>query len=267
MGAPDLRKIHNDDFKRGFGISAAMHAIIIAFFGIKFAFFTEPVLDLSQAVRVDMVGLPDKAEEAKLPPKVEEILKEKLPDKEEPKPAVEEKKEVIKEPTKPKLPDKTEKVDKEAVDLKKSKQKQKAALDKLKKLEAIEKIKQDIKNEAQQAKTQSRPLKGRIITPGSALTGLDKLDANTYLQGLDYHVKQNWSLPQWLMNKTLKAQVHVRFDTTGKILSRVILKSSGEPAYDEQCLEAVDRSAPFPAVPEKFSEKFKVDGVVIGFPE
>ena len=69
------------------------------------------------------------------------------------------------------------------------------------------------------------------------------------------------------MNKPFKAQVHVKFDTTGKILSRVILRSSGEPAYDEQCLEAVDRAAPFPVVPEKFSEKFKVDGVVIGFPE
>ncbi|MBC7420901.1 MAG: TonB family protein [Bdellovibrio sp.] len=265
MGARELNKSHDDDFKRGFGISAVLHVLIVLFFIVKVAFYDEPILDLSQAIRVDMVGLPDKMDANKLPPKVEEILKEKLPTKEQPK--VEEKKEeVVKEPVKEKAAVvKTPKVENDAVNLKKVQQKQKTAIDKLKKLDALEKIKQDIRNEAQKANV--KPIKGRVIMPGSGLTGLDKLDANAYLQTLDQHVKQNWSLPQWLMNKPLKTQVHVRFDANGKILSRAVLRSSGEPAYDEQCLEAVDRSAPFPIVPEKFSEKFKVDGVVIGFPE
>ncbi len=264
MGARELNKSHDDDFKLGFGISAAIHVIVILFFVMKVAFYDEPVLDLTQAIRVDMVGLPEKMDSNRLPPKVEEILKEKLPTKEEPK--VEEKKAepvktAVTEPAKPA----PVKADNEAIDLKKSKQKQKAALDKLKKADALEQIRQDIRNEAQKAN--ARPVKGRAIAPGTALTGLDKLDANAYLQGLDQHVKQNWSLPQWLMNKPLKTQVHVKFDATGRILSRVVLRGSGEPAYDEQCLAAIDRSSPFPVVPEKFSEKFKIDGVVIGFPE
>ncbi|MBC7743405.1 MAG: TonB family protein [Bdellovibrionaceae bacterium] len=239
-----------------------LHAFVLSFFVLKVAFFNEPVLDLSQAIRVDMVGLPDKVDANRLPPKAEEILKEKpkLPDKVEEKPI--EKTEVKKEVVKEKPVAKETKVDKEAIDLKKSKSKQKAALDKLKKMDALEKIKQDVRNEAK-----AQPIKGRMVSPGTALTGLDKIDANTYLQGLDQHVKQQWSLPQWLMNKPLKAQVHVKFDASGRVLSRVIHKSSGEPAYDEQCLEAIDRANPFPAVPEKFSEKFKVDGVVVGFPE
>jgi colicin import membrane protein len=268
LGARELQKSHDDDFKRGFGISAAFHIFVFSFFFLKVAFFPEPILDLSQAIRIDMVGLPDKVDNSKLPPKVEEVVKEKLPDKEVAKP--EEKKEVVKEKVKEKTPEKAPikeaKTDKEAVNLKKSKEKQKAAFDKLKKLDALEKIKQDVQSEAKAAAV-AKAIKGRVVSPGSALTGLDKIDANAYLNSLDQHVKQNWSLPQWLMNKPLKAQVHVRFDVSGKIISRAILKSSGEPAYDEQCIEAVDRSAPFPAVPEKFSEKFKVDGVVIGFPE
>lgn len=265
MGAPELKKSHDDDFKLGFGISAAIHVIIALFFVVKIAFYDEPLLDLTQAIRVDMVGLPDKMDSNRLPPKVEEILKEKLPVKEEPK--VEEKTEPVKEPVKEvakDLPARTE-ADAEVIDLKKTKQKQKAALDKLKKADALEQIRQDIRNEAQKAN--AKPIKGRVISAGSALTGLDKMDANAYLQGLDQHVKQHWSLPQWLMNKNLKTQIHVKFDAKGKILSRVVFRSSGEPTYDEQCLEAIDRSAPFPIVPEKFSDKFRVDGVVIGFPE
>ncbi len=262
------RKTHDDDFNRGFGISIAFHIFLLSFFFLKVAFFPDPILDLSQAIRVDMVGLPDKYDANKLPPKVEEILKEKLPDKDVVKPEVKKEieKETVKESVKEKPVAQEAKVDKSAVDLKKSKLKQKAALDKLKQLDALEKIKQDIQSEAKAAAV-AKAIKGRVVAPGSALTGLDKIDANAYLNSLDQHVKQNWSLPQWLMNKPLKAQVHVRFNVSGKIISRSILKGSGEPAYDEQCLEAVDRSAPFPVVPEKFSEKFKVDGVVIGFPE
>ena len=262
MGARELVETHDDDFKRGFGISMFLHALVLAFFILKVTFFTEPLLDLSQAIRVDMVGMPDKMDANHLPPKIQEILKEKtvLPEKEvEPeKVEVKKEKEVVKE--KPKV--KEVKVDKEEIDLKKSKSKQKAAFDKLKKMDALEKIRQEVRNEAK-----AQPIKGRVVSAGTALTGLDKIDANTYLQGLDQHVKQHWSLPQWLLNKPLKAQVLVKFDTAGKVLSRVIFRPSGEPAYDEQCLEAVDRANPFPAVPEKFSEKFKIDGVVIGFPE
>lgn len=210
------------------------------------AFFNEPSLDLSQAIQVDMVGLPDKtttpADLNKLPDK------NTLPEKKETLPDKEIKKEIV-EPN--------------SINLKKSKSKQKEAFEKLKKLSAIEKIKQEVKTEA----VNKAIAKGRVVSAGTSLTGLDKLEANAYLQSLDQQVKKHWVLPQWLINKPLKARVHVRFDVSGKIISKVIMTSSGEPSYDDYCLQAVDQASPFPPVPEKFSEKFSVDGVVIGFPE
>ncbi len=222
-------------------------------------FYTPTLIDLTQAIRVDMVGLPSK-ETARLPEKAAREISA---------PNVEEKKENKIE----KLPEKVKPVketpDNHIVDLKKVKNKQKEALDNLKKLSAVEKIKQELKNEAQQnlAKPNSAPIKGRVISAGSSITGLDKLEANTYLQDLDAQVKNHWALPQWLMNKPYKTQILVKFNADGKIISRSVLKSSGQTSYDNYCLQSVDEAAPFPKVPEKFTEKFSQDGVVIGFPE
>ncbi|MFZ3231872.1 MAG: TonB C-terminal domain-containing protein, partial [Pseudobdellovibrio sp.] len=102
---------------------------------------------------------------------------------------------------------------------------------------------------------------------GSSLTGLDRLQADSYLQDLDAHIKQYWALPQWLINKPYKAQVLVKFDMTGKLISKQIYKSSGVQVYDDYCLQAITNAEPFPYFSEKFSEKYKSDGVVIGFPE
>ena len=226
-------------------------------------FFKKPLLiDLSQAIRVDMVGLPDKIDSKKLPEKIQNNPTPSAP-KHETKPVVEK----LPEKVKPALAKPIDPV----IDLKKTKSKQKEALEKLKKSSAIDKIKQEMKNEDLQKKVQEDTAKaiakGRVISAGTTLTGLDKLDANTYLQEVDQQVKANWALPQWLMNKPYKARVHVKFDANGKIISRLIMLSSGEASYDNYCLQAVDQAAPFPKVPDKFVEKFSLDGVVIGFPE
>ena len=249
-------------FKLGVGLSIAAHFVFVLLMLINFIFFRKPVLDLSQAIRVDMVGLPDKVDQHNLPGKAQEKPVA------EPAPKAEVKKPVAKLPEKEKLAPKT---DPKTIDLKKTKTKQKEALEKLKKQSAIERIKQEMKTEDQQNKIQQDAVKaiakGRVISAGNSITGLDKIEANTYLQGLDQQVKQHWALPQWLINKPYKTQVLVKFDSNGQIISRSVMTSSGQPAYDNYCLQAVDQAAPFPKVPEKFVEKFSVDGVVIGFPE
>lgn len=251
-------KSHEHDFKKSFGLSLALHGAVLSAFLIKFLFFSEPLIDFSQAISVN-VG--DFKESNKLPEKAQpQVIEEKLPEKteEEPvkkavaRPAV---KEVVKPDT-----------------VKLNKTKQKLALDKLKKTSALEKIKQDLKNSSiakiksheKRANTVTKP---RVIAAGSALSGLDKLQANTYLQEIDQYVKNFWSLPQWLINKPLKAQALVKFNMEGQILSSIIISSSGNSSYDQYCLKAIENAAPFPKVPEKLTEKFSIDGVVIGFPE
>lgn len=264
MNLSSAIKAEEKDFRRGVAISIGVHVVFFLLLILNLVFSKPSTLDLSQAIRVDMVGLPDKIDHNQLPEKVQDTPQAEKPvDKTEPKHAIE------KLPEKVKLP--PPKPDAIVVDLKKSKNKQKEALEKLKKLSAIDKIKQEVKSEDLQDKAKQDAhraiVKGRVISAGTAITGLDKIEVNTYLQALDQQVKQKWALPQWLINKPFKAQVHVKFDGNGKILSRVILKPSGETTYDNYCLQAVDEAAPFPKVPEKFTEKFSVDGVVIGFPE
>lgn len=277
-----------DQFKSSLIISVILHASIVFLFLIKFIFFSKPIIDLSEAINVhieefpeDSQKLPGKneaqknepnADDNKLPEKIEHIkvdqpAKSQAEVKPERMDAVEKNKQV-------KMPEKEslkEVVSKDSINLNKIKQKE--ALSKLKKISALEKIKQDLKNESldkiksTDVKINKPDRKSRIIAAGSAITGLDKIQVNNYLRDVDQSVKQFWALPQWLMNKPFKAQALVKFNIFGEILSVKIVSSSGNSSYDQYCLQAIEKAAPFPKVPEKLSEKFSVDGIIIGFPE
>lgn len=237
-----LESEYSKKFNQGIIVSFAAHAILVSIFILQVVFFSQPAFNLSQSIRVDMVALPEKLKPHQMPAKVEEILKEK-PKEEEIK------------------------TDTEAINLKKSKVKQKQALEKLKAQSAIEKMRQELKDEDNLKKKLTVPVKGRVISAGTTLTGLDQLQNDNYLQDLDAHIKQYWALPQWLKNKPYRTRVLVKFDIKGKILSSQIIQSSGQSAYDEYCLQAIEQAAPFPKFSEKFSEKYSQDGVVFGFPE
>lgn len=267
-----------DQFSRGVGVSFALHAILLSFFTLKAVFFTPEQIDFSQAVRVDMVGLPDK--EAKLPPAVvKENPKpapvEKAPEKPEPKPEV-------KAPEKPapkaeapaKLPPKPTAKD-DGINLEKLKNQQSNALDKLKAMAALEKLKQEAAEEKKaapaagtgKADSGAAPIRGNMVSPGTALTGLNKLQHDNYAADLNAHVKQQWQISEWLANRGYQAVAQVFIDSRGNILDRKIVKSSGNPSYDEEVLATIDRAAPFPAPPEKFLAIISADGIRLGFPE
>ncbi len=237
---------HGNSFKKALSFSIIAHIVIILLFVVKTAFLNSEDIDFSQAVRVDMVDLPDKA-----PPQ------EAAPAPSEPKPA----------PTLP--PKEAEKPKPEIPVLPKDTKKEdlkKAALNKLKSESAIDKIKEDL---AKESKTPPKPqtFKGQVLSPGTALSGLSKLQHDNYLAQIDTHVKQYWSLPQWMARANLKARVKIKIDDKGNVVSREIVKSSGNEAYDELILETVKKASPFPAPPSKFVDVVAVDGVVLGFPE
>ncbi len=273
-----FQKHQKDDFRKSFALSLALHSAILSLFLIKFVFFSEPLVDFSQAISVSLADfsyhqpLPETLEappvddklDNKLPPKITETFTEAPPEPIDVAP------EIIKnEPKKELKPDQLE--------AKNVKARQKAALNKLKKNSAIEKIKQDLKNDsiaqiknqikAQMKKTSTSGSSTRVLAAGSVLIGLDRLQASSYLEVIDQNIKKFWSLPQWLINKPYKAQLLVKFSRQGQILSLKIISSSGNSSYDQYCMQAVEKAAPFPSVPDKLTEKFSVDGVVIGFPE
>ena len=244
------------NFKKGVYFSFIAHVAVILFMIVKVTLFPTQEINFAEAIRVDMVGLPEKYDTNTLPEKIDDPAKleeKKLPEKVTEKTKAEDKK------AKEKVSD-TIKIDK-------AKNKQKEALDKLKKMSAIEKIKQDVQNEEKRKQENEKLIKGQVISKGTALTGLTKIQSNEYLSRLDQRIKTNWQLPQWLIGKPLKTKILLKIKPNGEIADRQIYQSSGNPTYDEYSLLAVDKSAPFPPVPEKFTEVFKEDGVIIGFPE
>lgn len=259
---------------RGFYVSLIAHISLIVFMIIKVSFFTKPQLNLSEAIRVDMVGLPEKYNPAEksndLPEKIEkqpEPVADTKPEEKKPEPKVEAKPEEKKpEPKAQAKPDSKAKPDNDAVSLNKSKQKQKEALEKLKKMSAIEKIRQQVQNQ-KAADAAAKVLKGRVLSKGTSPTGLDKIQSENYLVQLDALIKSKWALPQWLIGKPLKTKVLVKINPDGRVADKKIVQSSGNPTYDEYCMKAIENASPFPKVPEKFTEIFNEDGVLFGFPE
>lgn len=244
------------DFKTALGISLIAHFILLCVILLQFFIFKRPYIDLSQAISIDVGTI---AESNRLPPK--SIVPAEEPPELPPKTEKAPEKTVKEKPS-------THSDKPEEIDLKKSKNKQKNALKELKKLSAIEKIKEDVKKNAlKQNLAELAKGKRHIITAGTPLSGLSKLEANAYLAALDKSIKLNWTLPQWLMNKPLKARALVKISPTGALLEKQIVDSSGNSSYDSQCLEAIDKALPFPKVPEKLSEKFRTEGIIVGFPE
>ncbi len=227
---------------------------------VQVVFYPTDALDLSRAIRVDMIDLPDKLVSQPIPEDTK-----KLPEKKIVEPTPEPETKVAKEEPQSKLPEKKEKQIDDTVNINKVKSKQKEALNKLKAAAAIEKLKEE-----ESKKNESQPkqvFKGRILSAGTSITGLDKLQSDSYLSQLDGKIKSHWALPQWLIGKPLRARVHIKFDEVGTIVYKKITQSSGNPTYDEYCLLAIDKATPLPKVPEKFSTVYRVDGVVIGFPD
>jgi TonB family protein len=231
-------------------------------YSLKVSFFTDEPLIYEPAVRVDLVTLPDKLlQESEELPK-EEVKEEKkttqeLPHKDsalkETKPPVA----VIKEPT---------------VELEKSKLKKKteseSAIDMLRKDVAIEKVKGMLSKEKnKESQEATKVYKGNILSPGTELQGVNKMDHQDYHGLLDHHVKQFWSLPEWVAKAKLKAQVRIHLNENGLLVDAKIVKSSGQTSYDDSVMESVRKASPYPAPPIKFRDVVRVDGILLGFPE
>jgi colicin import membrane protein len=245
-------------FRKSLQYSLAAHVFIFLFFTIKTFMMPNEKIDYSTAVRVDIVALPDKlSPDTQLAPK-EEPIKNTLPTETK-----------LTTDTKPKAESKPEKkAEPDTLSLKKSKSKQQEALDRLKKMSALDKIRNEVETSKKRAQALEKisQVKGNVLSAGSSLTGLNKLQHDEYVSLLDQHIKQNWTKPKWI-EKELRARVRVKIDSDGQILSRELTMTSGDPIYDETVLNTVDSSAPFPRPPEKFVEIVAARGILIGFPD
>jgi colicin import membrane protein len=210
--------------------SALLHLGIFCAFTFKTVFFPSEPIIYQAAIRVDLVGLPEK--------KIQKVAPAKKPSP---------KKVSLQKP--------------EKKNIKQIKKSQKQALDRIKALMAIE---DSLKKQEERPAAQ---IKGNRISPGTALAGLDKMEYLDYIGELDSHVKQHWTLPEWLADGDFSARAHVKIDEFGYVVHKKIIRSSNNPTYDSLVMKAIDDASPFPKPPDQYADLVKVDGIVFGFPE
>ncbi len=241
----------DDAFARFVLYSVGAHIILFAALLIKAAFAPSEPIEIRNAIRVDVVDMPDKIVAPPAP------VAKPEPTVELPKPAE----------VKPEMPKPIAEPKKPVEDL------QKKAIDKLKALDALQKMQQEAtaKAEADKAaeKAKAKPLtyKGNIVNQGDSLTGLEKIQFDRYFITLKDHVNQNWSIPQWLEQANLRAQALVILDSQGFVVKREITQSSGNDIFDGHVLNAIDKSSPFPEPPDKLKGVLNMRGILLKFPD
>jgi colicin import membrane protein len=242
----------NDSFAKLIGTSFLFHIGLLLFFSVKSLVFPTEMVVVREAIRVDIVGLPDKIDHKN------EIQAIPSSDKDPSK--------HTNMPEKGDLPMAAKEAPK--VDLKKAKVDQSRAIAKLNALSSIEKLAKEMKEVAVTGDSSARKeFKGNVLSPGESLVGLDALDHNTYFVSLKRQVQKYFVLPQWLAESTLRAQALVKIDERGYVVSRELIKSSGDAAFDAKVFEAIDAASPFPPPPPRLVNVIALNGLLFNFPD
>jgi len=239
-------------------LSIAFHLAVLIFLTVRVLFFPSEIQIHQQAVRIDVVALPDKNPTPPAPQAPSQEKKVvKTPEKPQPK------KEVVKaKPKKPVIAKPVEK--KKAPEVKKEnvKDEQESALDRLK---ALQKMKDLEKQKEQAQKTQE--FKGNAISTGSSLSGLEKLHHDSYLDQLEGHIRSHWNLPEWLASGNFNAKVLLMINKAGAIEKKLFVTKSGNELFDQHVMATLDKASPLPSPPSDLVDYYANKGVEIRFPE
>ncbi len=245
----------NDGLGRAIGISVAVHIAVVAIFIVRMVIYPSEPLRLDDAIRVDIVALPDKG--PKLPMNVPVVTTEISPPSPPPPPPEPVAPEPVEKPTlAPKKPTAPK------INLKSTKKAQDAAL---KRLEALEKIEHMTNSQSRPAPSSPAPVKGNQISHGGSLSGVIRLEQQGYLQTIDGAVKSHWNLPGFLSTANLTARARLFIDAKGVVTKRTITQSSHNDIYDQRVLSAIDTSSPLPPPPASLVTILETDGLELEF--
>jgi colicin import membrane protein len=261
-GSPAEGAPTSDGLGRAIGLSVAVHIALVAIFIVRMVIYPSETLRLEDAIRVDIVALPDKSPklpmsvpvvETKIPPPSppppEPLPDVKLPEPAAPEPLVK----PAPAPPKPISP---------KINLKSTKKAQDAAL---KRLEALEKIERMTKSQSRPAPSAPAPIKGNQISHGASLSGVIRLEQQGYLQTIDGAVKSHWNLPGFLSTANLTARARLFIDAKGVVTKRTLTQSSHNDIYDQRVLSAIDTSSPLPPPPASLVNILETDGIELEF--
>ncbi len=254
-------------FSYGFKFSLLLHFVVLLWLIAQWAAGSyvskEDMKKLrpKKAIRVDIVDLPSiKFNELNKVDLTKEVSKETKPvskeeAKTEPAPPPP-------SPTAMKLP--SDKKEKNIPDKKRLEEIQKSIRAEAKRQEIMSKFKQEVKK----GEDDKRPLLGgNIISKGGSVQGDIANEADEFTALVQTHVRKFWKAPPWSAGQNYKVRVVVKLSPAGRVLSKLISKSSGRPEFDASALEAVEAADPFPPPPDFYKRIVLQEGIECGFPE
>ena len=113
-------------------------------------------------------------------------------------------------------------------------------------------------------------LSGNKLNKGTAMYGdgnaAEMTAFQAYASRLPDFIRPHWRLPDFLMNKNLKARVRVWLNMSGEVTRAVVYQSSGDSEFDQRAVEAVKSASPFPALKEEFGKRALNGDILLGFP-
>lgn len=253
-----MESCRTDQLGRALTWSLFVHGAIAIFIIIKSLVFPGTPIFITPSLRVDLVGLPD-------------LLKKDLSQvsKALPKPDIQEKAPTPVKPIAPVevavKPDEMVLNPKKALtkkaDAKEDRTKEKKLQSALARIRALEKLKDKDEDD------DSVVIKGNQISQGSSLSGNARENAESgYYDLVREALVEFWSLPPWLARQKLAAQIQIRIDPAGTILSSRFVKSSGNPQFDEAILATLRDAQPLPRPPKALLTSLSDNGIVVGFP-
>jgi TonB family protein len=266
----------SDQLGRAVTWSLIGHGAIAFLIVLKSLVFPGNPIMIAPALRVDLVGLPDllkkdlvNVPKTPAPSDLEKKLAEAGREAKNIKPIPQE------EAAKPEEmvlnPKKVEKKPIAAED----KEKAKESKDKAKKIDsALARIRalERLKDKADADKPDTGDddavvIKGNQVSKGTSLSGdaREKAQAGYYDQ-IRESLVEYWALPAWLTREKLSAQVQMRIDPSGRVLSTKFVKPSGNAAFDAAILATIKDSQPLPRPPKELLSSLSDDGVIVGFP-
>lgn len=257
----------HDPLSRAISISVSLHCALFAIFFLKMTFFPSQPIEIKRAMRVDLVGLPEKTQT--LPPVEAPAAPAKV---ETPAPAAPPAPTPAPPPKVAEAPKVPTKDAKPKPDTKKLEKSQTSAMERIKQMEALSKLEQQQKEAqakaaAAAAAAAAAQVRGNQLSKGNSLTGLEQIEYDRYFDQIEKTVHANWAVPEWLNSAQLKAQVQVLIDKTGHVTSKKITKSSGNETFDAEVLEAIEKSSPFPQPPARLQGVLANSGIVFNFPD
>lgn len=256
----------NDRLNRAIAASIVLHLFVLAAFAIRAVFLPSEPLIFEDAIRVDIVGLPDKI---KQDPLTGPAAKPQTAPAPAPEPAKAAEPTVVTKPA-PQLKAPKVSLDKSKPSLDKAKRAQDAAM---KRLDAIERLQKMASVQPSSANTNSNTqsvstssqIKGNEVSQGNSLSGMQRLEHEAYIGKIHSSIMRNWNVPRWLAKANLVAKFQIYIDSQGYVVKKVVVLSSNNEIFDESAVSAIEASSPLPPPPDSLVAVLAVNGVNIEF--